>query len=98
MLTSGVLTAFVTYRLTSLPPPGRLPFRSWLQVVVLFHVSMFGSPTGDSHPIYNAPMMGAHHAMQLTATRFAINVHRSYSASTAGESALSVAAADLQSR
>ena len=38
------------------------------------------------------------HAMQLTATRLAINVHGSYSASTAGESALSVAAADLVSR
>ena len=38
------------------------------------------------------------HAMQLTATRLAINVHGSYSASTAGESALSVAAADLESR
>jgi hypothetical protein len=38
------------------------------------------------------------HAMQLTATRLAINVHGSYSASTAGENALSVAAADLESR
>ncbi len=38
------------------------------------------------------------HAMQLTATRLAIYVHGSYSASTAGESALSVAAADLESR
>ena len=38
------------------------------------------------------------HAMQLTATRLAINVHGSYSASTAGESAPSVAAADLESR
>jgi len=38
------------------------------------------------------------HAMQLTATRLAINAHRSYSASTAGENALSVAAADLESR
>ena len=38
------------------------------------------------------------HAMQLTATRLAINVHGSYSASTAGESARSVAAADLESR
>ncbi len=38
------------------------------------------------------------HAMQLTATRLAINAHRSYSASTPSESALSVAAADLESR
>ena len=37
-------------------------------------------------------------AMQLTATRFAINVYGSYNAPTAGESALSVAAADLVSR
>ena len=27
---------------------------------------MFSSPTGDSHPIYNAPMMGAHQAGQPT--------------------------------
>jgi len=47
----------------SLPPPGRLPSRSWLLVVVSFHVSMFGSPTGDFHPIYNAPMLGAHNTM-----------------------------------
>ena len=38
------------------------------------------------------------HAMQLTATRLAINVHGSYSAPSSGESALSVAAADLESR
>ena len=42
----------------SLPPHGWLPFRSWLLVVVS-HVSMSGSPTGDLHPIYNTPM-GVH--------------------------------------
>ncbi len=26
---------------SSLPPPGRLPFRSWLQLVISFHVFMF---------------------------------------------------------
>jgi hypothetical protein len=43
----------------SLPPHGRLPFRSWLLVVVS-HASMSGSPTGDLHPIYNTPMLGVH--------------------------------------
>jgi len=38
------------------------------------------------------------HAMQLTATRLAFNVHCGYHPCTAGESALSVAAADLESR
>jgi len=45
---------------SSLPPHGRLPFRSWLQVVVFFMFSCLVFPTGDLHPIYNAPMMGAH--------------------------------------
>lgn len=43
----------------SLPSPGRLPARSWPRVVGLsrFHAV---PPTGDLHPICNAPMMGAH--------------------------------------
>lgn len=39
----------------------RLPFQSWLQLMIssmLFF--MFGSFTGDLHPISNAPMLGAH--------------------------------------
>ena len=51
----------------SLPPHGRLPFRSWLLVVVS-HVSMSGSPTGDLHPIYNTPMLGVH-ILEQTRTR-----------------------------
>jgi hypothetical protein len=31
--------------------------------VIYFMLSCFGSFTGDSHPIYNAPMLGAHKAM-----------------------------------
>ena len=30
---------------------------------------MFGSFTGDFHPICNAPMLGAHHALQRPAPR-----------------------------
>jgi hypothetical protein len=45
---------------SSLPSPGQLPFRSWLQVVVLYHVTMTSPPAGDLHPIYNAPILGAH--------------------------------------
>jgi len=29
----------------------------------LFHVFTCGPPTGDLHPIYNAPMLGAHKRM-----------------------------------
>ncbi len=32
----------------------------------VFHVVMNGSPTRDSHPIYNAPMLGAHQQVQAT--------------------------------
>ena len=49
----------------SLPPHGRLPFRSWLQVVVS-HVAMSGSPTGDLHPSCNEPMLGVHNLLQPT--------------------------------
>ena len=52
---------------SSLPPPGRLPSRSWLQLVIYFMFSCFGSFTGDSHPIYNAPMLGAHKTLHPTA-------------------------------
>ena len=51
---------------SSLPPPDRLPFQSWLRVVVI-HVFTCGPPTGDLHPIYNAPMLGAHQRMEPTA-------------------------------
>ncbi len=46
----------------SLPSPGRLPSRGWPRVVGLscFHAV---PPTGDLHPIYNAPMMGAHNRL-----------------------------------
>jgi hypothetical protein len=36
---------------------------------------MIGPPTGDFHPIYNAPMLGAHnqmHRMQKAAAFFTI--------------------------
>ncbi len=36
---------------SSLPSHGRLPFRSWFSNGESFHVSMFGSSTGDLHPI-----------------------------------------------
>ena len=31
----------------------------------IFMFPCFGSFTGDSHPIYNAPMLGAHNAIQI---------------------------------
>jgi hypothetical protein len=31
----------------------------------LFMFSMSGFPTGDLHPIYNAPMLGAHKSAQV---------------------------------
>ncbi len=43
----------------SLPPPGRLPSRSWPRGVGL-SCRHEVPPTRDLHPIYNAPMMGAH--------------------------------------
>jgi len=46
----------------SLPSPGWLPFRSWPLVVIIFMFPCFGSLTGDFHPIYNAPMLGAHNS------------------------------------
>lgn len=49
----------------SLPFPGRLPFQSWLRMVVS-SFSCPGFPTGDFHPIYIAPMLGAHPAIQQT--------------------------------
>ena len=50
----------------SLPSPSRLPFPSWLQMVVS-SFSCPGFPTGDFHPIYIAPMLGTHTTIQLTA-------------------------------
>jgi hypothetical protein len=44
----------------SLPSPARLPSRSWLLVMISFMFSCLGFLTGDSHPICNAPMLGAH--------------------------------------
>ena len=52
----------------SLPPHGRLPFRSWLLVVVS-HISMSGSPAGDLHPICNTPMLGVHKSMKVLQLR-----------------------------
>jgi hypothetical protein len=46
----------------SLPSPGRLPFPSWLQMVVS-SFSCSGFPPGDFHPIYIAPMLGTHKAL-----------------------------------
>jgi hypothetical protein len=52
----------------SLPPPCRLPSRSWLQVMVSLYPCS-GFPTGDFHPVYNAaPMLGAHKAFERTRT------------------------------
>lgn len=48
----------------SLPSHGRLPSQSWLLVVISIMFSCFGSLTGDFHPICNAPMLGAHKALQ----------------------------------
>lgn len=40
---------------SSLPPPGRLPFRSWLQPVISFScIYALGSFRGDLDPIYIA--------------------------------------------
>jgi hypothetical protein len=47
----------------SLPSPGRLPARSWPRVVGLSCLPAV-PPTGDLHPICNAPMMGAHQPSQ----------------------------------
>ena len=49
----------------SLPSPGWLPFPSWLQMVVS-SFSCSGFPTGDFHPIYIAPMLGTHKALEPT--------------------------------
>ena len=53
---------------SSLPPPGWLPFRGWLQVIVHLHI---GSPTGDLRPVCNAPMLGAHKPLNGTAPKLA---------------------------
>ena len=37
----------------------------------LVHISMTGPPTGDLHPVYNAPMLGAHNALDRTVIRCA---------------------------
>jgi hypothetical protein len=47
-------------------PLGWLPFRSRPLVVIHFMFPYFGSLTGDFHPIYNAPMLGAHNPTQRT--------------------------------
>jgi hypothetical protein len=36
----------------------------------------FGSFTGDFHPIYNAPMLGAHNAIHRMATRVTLPASR----------------------
>ena len=50
----------------SLPSPRRLPFASWLQMVVS-SLSCSGIPTGDFNPIYNVPMLGTHKPVDATA-------------------------------
>lgn len=50
----------------SLPSYGRLPFRSWLQIVVCYDLSYLVFPTGDLHPFYNMPMLGTHKAVSPT--------------------------------
>ena len=59
---------------SSLPSPGRLPCRSWLRVVGC-SCCHEGPPTGDSHSIYNAPMLGAHKAVEHYAAKRG-EVHR----------------------
>ena len=49
----------------SLPSPRRLPFASWLQMVVS-SFSCSGIPTGDFNPIYNVPMLGTHKALMAS--------------------------------
>ncbi len=50
----------------SLPPHGRLPFRSWLLLVLLvfltFVMITFNSHTGDLNPLRTVPMLGTHKA------------------------------------
>ena len=46
-------------RWASLPPHGRSPFRSWLQLMFC----LYGSYTGDLNPVWTAPMLGAHQAI-----------------------------------
>jgi len=48
-----------------------LPSRRWLQVVVSFTFSRAVLLQGDLHPIYNAPMLGAHHRRHPTLLRAA---------------------------
>jgi hypothetical protein len=47
-----------------------LPARSWPRVVGLSCLHAV-PPTGDLHPICNAPMMGAHQRVQVTARKLA---------------------------
>jgi len=55
---------FIGSRLSpSLPPHGRSPFRSWLQLV--FSVSWFHFHRG-LEPLRTVPMLGTHKAIQLT--------------------------------
>ena len=51
--------------LRSAPSPRRLPFASWLQMVVS-SFSCSGISTGDFNPIYNVPMQGTHKAEEPT--------------------------------
>ena len=53
----------------SLPPHGRSPFRSWLQLVFC----LYGSYTGDLNPFWTAPMLGAHKAPDRTRYRAAVS-------------------------
>ena len=55
-----------------LPPTGRLPFRRWIRVVVVTHIHVLVLSTGDLHPIYNAPMLGAHMYLDGTVYRCAV--------------------------
>ena len=43
--------------------------------MVYFMLSCFGSFTEDSHPIYNAPMLGAHKLVQLIADPWGVSMN-----------------------
>ena len=51
----------------SLPPPEEVTLPELASDSDFLMFPCFGFLTGDSHPICNAPMLGAHQAMQLTA-------------------------------
>jgi hypothetical protein len=76
----------LVHRLAGFPQPSspqkiallQLASGSGLSMVLI----MSGLPTGDFHPIYNAPMMGAHKAMETTPVNVTIPAAQEVAPST----------------